>query len=189
MLRSILRKIRDTLSPSRRNENPMTLLDRLKQRGLVVGKNLKMQHGVVIDSSHCWHIEIGDDVTLAPFVHILAHDASTKLHLGYTRIGKVVIGHRVFIGASSIILPGVSIGPNVIIGAGSVVTHSVVANVVAAGNPARVICTIDEYIEKKKTEMGSVPCFGEEYSLRRDVSDKMKNEMNDLMIKRFGYID
>ena len=50
-----------------------------------------MLPGVVIDYSHSWHITIGDDVTLAPHVHILAHDASTKMHLNYARIGKVRI--------------------------------------------------------------------------------------------------
>jgi maltose O-acetyltransferase len=58
------------------------------EQGLVVGKNFSMFSDVIIDYSHVWHIEIGDDVTLAPRVHILAHDASTKKYLNYTRIGK-----------------------------------------------------------------------------------------------------
>lgn len=65
-----------------------------------------MLEDVVIDPSHLWHIVIGNDVTLAPRVQILAHDASTKRHLGWTRIGKVTIGDRVFVGTSTIILPG-----------------------------------------------------------------------------------
>lgn len=61
---------------------------------------------VIIDPGHCWLIELGDDVTLAPRVHSLAHDASTKRELGYTRIAKVKIGSNVFIGAGSIVLSG-----------------------------------------------------------------------------------
>ncbi len=73
------------------------LKDHIK-RGLVVGKNFNILHDVIIDFSHAWHIECGDDVTLAPRVHVLAHDASTKFHLNYSRIGKIKIGNRVFIG-------------------------------------------------------------------------------------------
>ena len=55
---------------------------------------------------------------MAPHVQILAHDASTKRYLGYTKIGRVLIGNNVFVGAGTIILPSVAIGNNVIIGAG-----------------------------------------------------------------------
>ena len=67
-------------------------LKKLKKAGLKVGKNFSMQEKCIIDKSHCWLITIGDDVTLAPRVHILAHDASTKRHLDYTKIGLVNIG-------------------------------------------------------------------------------------------------
>ncbi len=58
----------------------------------------------MIDSSHCWLIQIGDNVTLAPGVHVLAHDASTKRSLGYTKIGIGQGGNNVFGGAHSVIL-------------------------------------------------------------------------------------
>ena len=86
--------------------------------GLTVGKNFSRQEKTLI----------GDNVTLAPRVHILAHDASTKKALGYTRIGVVNIGNNVFIGASSTILPGISIGNNVVIGANSVVSRDIPDN-------------------------------------------------------------
>jgi maltose O-acetyltransferase len=158
------------------------------KRGLVVGKNFIMLDEVIIDHSHTWHIEIGDDVTLAPRVHILAHDASTKKHLNHTRIGKVKIGSRVFVGASAIILPGVTIGDDVVIGAGSVVTHDVPGGQVVAGNPAKFICTIEAFVARKRDEMRDCPCFGEEYTMRKDVTDAMKKEMNKKMKNRIGYI-
>jgi len=163
-------------------------LKKLIKRGLVVGKNLSIQGEVIIDESHCWHITIGDDVTLADGVHILSHDASTKKHLNYTKIGKVKIGNQVFIGASSIILPGVTIGDDVIVGAGSVVTRDIPDRVVSAGNPARVICSLDDFLSRKKTEMEIFPCFGEEYTLRKNVTDEMKMEMNQKMKDKFGYV-
>lgn len=118
--------------------------------GLTVGKNFSRQEKTLIDQSHCWLITIGDDVTLAPRVHILAHDASTKKALGYTRIGVVNIGNNVFIGASSTILPGISIGNNVVIGANSVVSRDIPDDSVAIGNPAKVICTYDEFVSRKR---------------------------------------
>ena len=158
------------------------------KRGLVVGKNFNMLNEVIIDSSHTWHIEIGDDVTLAPRVHILSHDASTKRYLNYTRIGKVKIGNRVFVGASAIILPGVTIGDDVVIGAGCVVSRNIPDGHVVAGNPARIICTIDEFLSRKRHEMNIYPCFGNEYTTDKNVTVKMKEEMNARMEDMIGYI-
>ena len=146
--------------------------------GLTVGKDFSRQEKVLIDQSHCWLINIGDNVTLAPKVHILAHDASTKSALGYTRIGLVNIGNNVFVGASTTILPNVTIGDNVVIGAGSVVSKDIPSNSVVVGNPAKIICSYDEYISNKKNEKNSTCYFSEEYTLRnKDFTDEMKQEM------------
>ncbi len=158
------------------------------ERGLVVGKNFKMLDEVIIDHSHTWHIEIGDDVTLAPRVLVLAHDASTKIHFNYTRIGKVKIGNRVFVGAGSIILPGITIGDNVVVGAGSIVSQDIPSGHVAAGNPAKIICTIDDFLYRKRDEMKMSPCFGEKYTIRKNVTVDMKKEMNERMKNNIGYI-
>lgn len=64
--------------------------------------------------------------------------------------GKVVIGDWVYIGSDAKIMPGVTIGNNVLVAAGSVVTKSIPSNVVVAGNPARYICTVEEYIERNR---------------------------------------
>ena len=95
--------------------------EKLISMGMRVGKNFKRMTGTILDPGYCWLIQIGDNVTLAPRVHVLCHDASTKQFLGYTKIGCVTIGNDVFIGAESVILPGVSIGNRVVIGANS--TH------------------------------------------------------------------
>lgn len=128
-------------------------IGKLYKRGLKVGKNFHRMGGVIIDPSHCYHITIGDNVTLAPRVHILAHDASTCMFIGKTRAANVTIGDNVFVGAGSIILPGVHIGNRVIIGAGSIVTKDIPNNSVAVGNPAKVICPIDDYLEKEKAKI------------------------------------
>ena len=128
-------------------------LDKLLKRGLKVGRHFNRMGGVIIDPWHCYHITIGDNVTLAPRVHILAHDASTGVFIGKVRAANVVIGNNVFVGAGTIILPGVHIGNNVVIGAGSVVTKDIPDNSVAVGNPAKVICSLETYIGKEKAKM------------------------------------
>lgn len=164
------------------------LVGELKRRGLTVGADFKMMKGVIIDWSHCHHITIGDHVTMAPNVHILAHDASTQSHLGYVRIGKVDIGNRVFIGAGSIVLPGVRIGNDVVIGAGSIVSRDVPDNVVACGNPARTTSSVEQWVDKRSEELKACPCFGEEYSVRHAITQSMRDEMNAKMVNRIGFI-
>lgn len=140
-------------------------INKLVRRGLVIGKNCRLG-SCTIDPSHCFHITIGDNVVFGPQVRILAHDASTGVFLGYTRVANVNIGSNVFIGAHSIVLPGVTIGDNVVIGAGSVVSKDIPSGSVAVGVPARVIKTMEEYLEAKKKEMVEDNTFGEKYTLR-----------------------
>ena len=151
--------------------------------GMKIGKNFKRLQGCSFDISHCWLIEIGDNVTTAPNVKLIAHDASTINDIGYAVIGPIIIGNNCFIGAGSTILPNVKIGNNVIIGAASVVTKNIPANTVFAGNPARKICNYDEYIDKRKKQMNDCPIFGEEYTVRGkigiDKKHKMKKSLND----------
>lgn len=137
LLREILYKLRGEVSTP-------TLL----KRGMTIGRNFHRMNGVWIDPGHAWLINIGDDVTIAPRTTILAHDASPQAWRGVTKIGAVKIGSRVFIGAGSIILPGVCIGNDVIIAAGSVVTSSVPDNCVVGGNPAKKLMDLSAYLER-----------------------------------------
>lgn len=163
--------------------------EKLIRMGMKVGKNFGRLHGVVLDPSHCWLIEIGDNVTMAPRVHILCHDASTKQFLGYTKIGRVNIGDNVFIGAESVILPGVTIGKNVIVGANSTVSHDIPDNSVVAGSPAKIICTLEEYLSKEKKRMENSTCYGEEYTLRKNVSLEKRLKQKQELKDKIGYID
>lgn len=160
--------------------------EELISRGLKVGKNFKRLNNVIIDDSHTWLITIGDDVTLAPNVHILAHDASMKGLIGYTKIGLVNIGNNVFIGAGSIVLPGVTIGDNVVIGAGSVVTSDIPSNSVAVGNPANVIGNIDAFISKKENEKNKAVTFDSTYTMRDSAFDDNKKKMMIQSLKESG---
>lgn len=163
--------------------------EKLISMGMQVGSNFQRMHGTILDPSHCFLIEIGNNVTLAPRVHILCHDASTKQFLGVTKIGRVTIGDNVFIGAETVILPGVTIGSNVVIGAGSTVTHDVPEGSVAAGTPARQLCTLREYLEQQQQQMEHAPVYGEEYTLRRQVSMEKRMQMKEALADTMGYID
>jgi len=162
-------------------------LRQLKNDGLIVGKNFNAQEGTIIDPGHCWLIEIGDNVTLAPRVHILAHDASMKKSLGYAKIGRVQIGNNVFIGAGSIILPNVKIDDNTVVGAGSLVSHSLLGGGVWVGNPATRIHEYAEWIEKEKTLMDNSPMFDESYKIG-NISAEGKEKMKELLKSKQGYI-
>ena len=152
-------------------------LKKLKKRGLTVGRNFNMLGGCIIDHSHSCLITIGDDVTFAPRVHVLAHDASTKKDLGYTRIALTSIGNRVFVGAGSIVMPGVTIGDDAIIGAGSIVTKDIPSGQVAVGNPARVICSKKSYLEKQRVAMSKLPVFDDRYTLGGGCTPQVREEM------------
>lgn len=156
--------------------------------GLTVGENFNPQLRVSLDPSHCWLITIGDNVTMAPDVHVLAHDASTCAYLGYARIGRVDIGNNVFIGAGSIILPGVTIGDDVVVGAGSVVSRSLESGYVYAGNPAKKLCSIKEFCDKNKELMKTSPIYGEEYTLRLNISNDKKNEQKIALENSIGFV-
>jgi len=110
---------------------------------IMVGNNLQLNFGCVI--LDCAKITIGDNCLIAPNVHIYAatHPLDAKHRQDnddYYEFAKpVTIGNHCWIGGQSTICPGVTIGDNVIIGAGSVVVKDVPSNVVAAGNPAKII--------------------------------------------------
>ena len=176
----VLRKI---LSRLRGEQN----IDKLIKRGLKIGKNCKLG-SCTIDPSHCFHITIGDNVTFGPKVHILAHDASTHVFLGYTRVANVCIGSNVFIGAYSIVMPGVTIGDNVVIGAGSIVTRDIPANSVAIGSPAKVVKPLEEYLESKRKEISADNTFSDDYTFRNPhFSDAQRRVMVDTC-KNTGYL-
>ena len=93
-------------------------------------------------------IYMGDGVLFGPnvVVAVAGHPVDPDLRRKVAQFNLPVhIGNNVWIGAGAIILPGIAIGDNSVIGAGSVVTKDVPANVVAVGNPCRVLREIGEH--------------------------------------------
>lgn len=92
-------------------------------------------------------VTIGDNVMFAPNVAIYAAGPSGtpgRAQFGLRVRPAVAIGNNVWLGGNTVVTPGVTIGDNVVVGAGSVVTRDIPANVVAAGNPCRVLRAITE---------------------------------------------
>lgn len=109
----------------------------------------------IIDIQRPWLLEIGEYCKITSGVTILAHDYSRSvLRRVYGEIVeggvKTVIGNNVFLGINAIVLPGTSIGDNSIIGAGSICRGIYPPNSVIAGNPAKVICSLEDYYCKRK---------------------------------------
>ena len=98
----------------------------------------------LVDDTHIYvgdYVLFGPNVTVATAGHPIEPDLRSKT---YQYNFPVKIGRNCWIGAGTVIVPGVTIGENTVIGAGSVVTKDIPANVVAVGNPCRVLRKIDE---------------------------------------------
>ena len=138
-----------------------------KRGGATIGNNVTVYSAknTTIDETSLQHIFIGDNTQITAGVIILAHDYS------YSVLGNIygelprqqrdtIIGKNVFIGMNSIILMGSNIGDNVIIGAGSVVSGRIPSNTVCAGNPAKIICSLDQFLVKGRTRFEeSARCY------------------------------
>lgn len=137
----------------------------LKKRGAfhALGDSCYIAKSANIPDSYL--TSLGDNVWITSGCQLLCHDASVimlnlMLRQRFDRVAPVTIGSNVFLGNNAIVLPGVEIGPGCIIGAGAVVTKSVPANSVSAGNPARLICTLDDYVARIRAATESYPWCG-----------------------------
>ena len=137
---------------------------------------------ISIDVERGHMLKIGNYVKVTSGVKILTHDYSRSVLCNMSEYGNVgeagctIIEDNVFIGVNSIILMGAKIGRNCIVGASSVVTGSFPDNVVIAGNPAKVICTLSEYYEKRKQKeldeaKEYVRCWRETYNCDPTIED------------------
>lgn len=118
------------------------------------GKPAFISYTAVFDGAGYELISIGHKTVISDNVQMLVHDYSItraaqavgKPFKSPTRVNKPIqIGNNVFVGMRTILLPGATINDNVIIGAGSVVTGEIPSNTICAGNPARVIRSIEEH--------------------------------------------
>ena len=159
------------------DESAITVLN-LRKRGVTIGEGCRIF--TAISSTEPWLIQIGSRVTVSSDVSFCTHDnAIIKAISGKTDvIGRIDVGDDCFIGMKSILMYGVTLGDHCIVGAGSVVTKSFPPHTVVAGNPAKALCTIEQYAEKYAPyaiDFSQIP-----YSERREFVRKHDN----LLVKR-----
>lgn len=165
VLKFIMREVHAKLDP----------LGYARSIGVTIGENVHfygMPSGMF--GTEPWLITIGNNVYITAGCAFVTHDGGTLIlrkevpDLEWT--APISIGNDVYIGIRSIVMPGVTIGNRVIIGAGSIVTGDIPDNSVAAGVPARVIKTVDEYLEqtkKKSLKCGHLEGLEKEAVLKR----------------------
>lgn len=140
-------------------------IDEWRKAGIKIGDNCYFCSDLPVgrDSSL---LEFGDNVLTSVGVLFLMHDAAPTTisnGKGTDYLGRIKVGNRCFIGARAIIMPGVTLADDTVVGAGSVVTHSInEPGYVICGNPAKIICTVQEYLEKNKDKLVHLDGMGYE---------------------------
>ena len=133
-----------------------------QKRGMLVGKNAVLRNGIDFGSEP-FLIEIGENSRIATAVIFITHSGGQHIMRkvkGFEDVrifGRIKVGKNTFIGSRSVITNGVEIGDNCIIAAGSVVSSSVPDHSVYGGVPAKFICSVEEYYERKKSESVDYP--------------------------------
>jgi acetyltransferase-like isoleucine patch superfamily enzyme len=115
--------------------------------GVKMGKDCRIMS--LNFSSEPYLIELGDHVLVAADVSFITHEAgwvfTSRIHPDRNVFGRIKVGNNVSIGMGAIIMPNTEIGDNCVIGAGCVVRGRVPPNTVYAGNPGKVVMTLDLY--------------------------------------------
>ena len=172
---TILKRIKNLFFPQKEVVQ-VSIQERLRQEGMVIGQDTTF-HEDFWRWAEPYLIEVGSHCQITHGVKALTHGGA---HVArdkepkFDTFGKVKIGDWVYIGSNALIMPGVSIGDHCLVAAGSVVTKSVPAGYVVAGNPAKIICTTEDYIGRNsqydmKTKGMSVQ-EKKEYLLQQDES-------------------
>lgn len=174
MVARIIEKIRYRLS----HTSARRYVNYLRSKGIVIGDNCQFRDlkSVRIDLNRPSLVTIGSHVDMNKNFQILTHDFATGVFRNVFKefvpsSGRIVIGNNIYFGTDVIVLKGVHIGDNCIIGAGSIVTKNIPASSVAAGRPARVICTLEEYYEKRKKQ-----CIEESFDYARSIIERFHRQ-------------
>ena len=185
---------------NRRNGN--AFIEYLRRKGVLIGEGtlIKSPLTINIDVTRPELLEIGENVLLHRYMTILTHDYASRV---FTNLygdfipshGKIKIGNNVWFGEHCSVLKGVTIGNNCIIGYGSTVIKDIPSNSVAVGTPAKVICTIEEYYQKrKKSYINELFEYAFEIEKRRgrepileDFSDDYPAFVDNRNIKLYSY--
>lgn len=161
------------------------LYQHIRHNGGIIGNNTVVSDPkfTKIDLSRPYLLDIGDYCVISSGTTILTHDYSlSTIRRKYGEWigegGTIHIGNNCFIGMDSILLMGTSIGDNCVVGAGSVVKGKFPDNVVIAGNPARIICDLEEYYQKRKERTLHEASICVKTFIKRKGRNPLPHEMN-----------
>lgn len=154
ILRGFLKKIRRKYAEYKGGE---IYINYLRRQGIKIGTrcHIGKPSTITIDYTRPYLVEIGNNVRMNNYFTLLTHDFATSVLTNkygefLPSSGKVKIGNNVYFAQRCTVMKGVTIGDNCIIGYGSLVTKDIPSNSVVAGSPAKVICTLEQYYEKRK---------------------------------------
>ncbi len=163
-----------------RRKTTKSYLKYLRKKGIEIGDNCIFRHpeSTNIDVTRPTLVTIGNNVDFNRNFILLSHDYTTSVFLNLygnfvNSSGTVRIGNNVYFGVNCTLLKGAIIGDNCIIGANSLVTGRIPNNSVAVGVPAKVICSIDEYYQKRKQK-----AIYEAVEYAQSIRTKLKREPN-----------
>ncbi len=159
--------------------------DELRRMGMHIGNDVLLPPSTWIDVPHCYLISIGDHTGFGEQCMLLAHDAQMDEYLDAARIGRILIHPSCHIGARTIVLGGVEMGPRTIVGAGSVVSRSLPPDSVCAGSPAKVITSLEDYLERHRRKIRERPSF--EYTAE-EPSPELRREIVEAVADGSAYI-
>jgi maltose O-acetyltransferase len=172
-IKDVVRQVRERAIRRFRGE---PRIEQLIAEGLRLGRNPHIARPVYIDGLHPWLITIGDYVTLGPYSALITHDTSLHQHTGLTRLGRIDIGDRVYVGVGAIILPGTSIGEDSVVGAGAVVHGEVPPGSIVLGNPGKAssIKSVAAWYTASAKRAPAWP--GEGWTLDTGITEERKRE-------------
>lgn len=150
----------------------------LRGKGIIIGNGcvFRNRNTIRVDVTRPSLVTIGNNVDFNMNFQLLTHDYATSVFIRkysdfINSSGRVVIGNNVIFGTNVTVLKGVEIGDNCIIGAGSIVSKSIPANSVAVGQPARVVCTLDEFYARRRQE-----CVEEAFEYANSIAERYGRE-------------
>lgn len=174
MIKSVINKIK-YLFATLTNDG---FISYLRNKGVLIGNGcvFRNRNTIRIDITRPSLVTIGDNVDFNMNFQLLTHDYATSVFIRkygefINSSGRVKIGNNIVFGTNCIVLKGVEIGDNCIIGAGSVVSKNIPSNSVAVGRPAKVICSVDEFYERRKKE-----CVNEAFEYANSIIDRYGRE-------------
>ena len=174
-----IRKIEQKFVPGGGTKKKEWMNDWFRKQGIALGEHCSIFCNIV--SSEPYLIKIGNNVTVSNDVQLITHDNSIiKTSNGKLTdlFGRITIGDNCFIGAHAIILPGVNIADNIVVASGSVVTKSFEKkNIVIGGNPAKEICSWEQFMQRNEDRGFNVSglSFEKKKALILGTEEKLKS--------------